>query len=389
MYTTLVSYTILAVTVSSGTLNLDQGYRNTTEFAAEHGITAKEYKVVTKDGYILGIFNLPGTRGLPILLMHGLTDSSDTWLIRGNISLGITLANLGYDVWLGNLRGNKYSREHTRLDPERDAAVYWDFSFHENGYYDLPATIDLVLEKTGASQINAIGHSQGTTIFFVLASLRPEYNEKVNLLVAMAPVAFLQYVTPPLSTIIKVSPELINFGKRLKQYEIFGESITGKAYREVCLKPTIGYLLCAYGYIFPVAGYDVKEYGYKFHYMLTRQFPMSTSLKNLEHFAQVSRRRSFSAFDYGRIGNLKVYGTPSPLNYDLKKTTMPVAILCGESDKLATFKDVLLLKDALPNIVQFSVVDHNHMNHVDFTWGKTMDKYLYPYIFGILDRFGN
>ena len=30
-------------------------------------------------------------------------------------SLAFVFANRGYDVWVGNVRGNKYSLEHTKL----------------------------------------------------------------------------------------------------------------------------------------------------------------------------------------------------------------------------------------------------------------------------------
>ena len=36
----------------------------------------------------------------------------------------------GYDVWLGNYRGNHESREHTKLDPATDYN-YWQFSWDE------------------------------------------------------------------------------------------------------------------------------------------------------------------------------------------------------------------------------------------------------------------
>jgi pimeloyl-ACP methyl ester carboxylesterase len=58
------------------------------------------------------------------------------------------------------------------------------------GYFDIPATIDHIIATTG-QKIYYIGHSMGTTMFFVMTSTRPEYNEKLRLAVALAPAAFL------------------------------------------------------------------------------------------------------------------------------------------------------------------------------------------------------
>ncbi|CAF0943055.1 unnamed protein product [Rotaria sordida] len=49
-----------------------------------------------------------------------------TQLIQ-NQSLAFILADVGYDVWLGNIRGNRYSRAHVKYNPNHDEA-FWDFS---------------------------------------------------------------------------------------------------------------------------------------------------------------------------------------------------------------------------------------------------------------------
>lgn len=72
--------------------------------------------------------------------------------------------------------------------------------FEEMGLHDLPAEIDYILNFTaginplGNKLAAYIGHSQGTTQFFIGGSMRPTYfSEKVNLFVALAPVVRLDH----------------------------------------------------------------------------------------------------------------------------------------------------------------------------------------------------
>lgn len=67
-------------------------------------------------------------------------------MLNGENSLAYVLAKAGYDVWIGNNRGSIYSRNHTTLDPVKDSAKFFDFSFYELGKYDVPANIDYVLK---------------------------------------------------------------------------------------------------------------------------------------------------------------------------------------------------------------------------------------------------
>lgn len=71
------------------------------------------------------------------------------------------------------------------------------YSWHEIGVYDLTAKIDYILETTGQSDLFYVGHSQGTTSFYVMASERPEYNNKIRLMVSLAPVAYMSHMVNP------------------------------------------------------------------------------------------------------------------------------------------------------------------------------------------------
>ena len=57
-------------------------------------------------------------------------DSCASICCDGLNSMAFFFADAGFDVWMNNSRGNKFSREHKYLDPDIDKE-YWDFSFYE------------------------------------------------------------------------------------------------------------------------------------------------------------------------------------------------------------------------------------------------------------------
>lgn len=176
----------------------------------------------TADGYLLTLHRIPCGRagcsggkgtGQPVFLQHGLLSSSADWLLSGpERALAFILADAGYDVWLGNARGNTYSRKHVSMNS--DETAFWDFSWHEMALYDVPAEIDFVyamreLERNDTRKnLLYVGHSMGTTMAFVLLASRPEYNAKIQAVFAMAPVAFMGHVKSPIRLLAPFSHDI-------------------------------------------------------------------------------------------------------------------------------------------------------------------------------------
>jgi pimeloyl-ACP methyl ester carboxylesterase len=101
-----------------------------------------------------------------VYLQHGLQDSSDTWIINDpQLAPGFLLADRGFDVWVGNTRGNTYSSP--PLNPK--IKHFWNFSFDEMAKFDLPAAFTYIVNIT-KKPIHYIGHSQGTMIMFAALS---------------------------------------------------------------------------------------------------------------------------------------------------------------------------------------------------------------------------
>lgn len=126
-----------------------------------------------------------------MLFQHGYEDSSFCWIVNKENSPAFLLAQKGYDVWMGNNRGNKFSRFHKYLDPDTDPE-YWDFSFEEMGMLDDKAVIQHIKEVTGNKKVAYIGLSQGTTqMFYALAQDSDWFKEHMSIFVALAPVTKL------------------------------------------------------------------------------------------------------------------------------------------------------------------------------------------------------
>ena len=95
--------------------------------------------MTTEDGYILTMHRIPGKEGAPVvLLQHGLESCSIQWVINTpETAPAFVLSRAGFDVWMGNNRGNIYSHEHIKYTTKQKE--FWDFDFEQMGTFDQPA----------------------------------------------------------------------------------------------------------------------------------------------------------------------------------------------------------------------------------------------------------
>nr|XP_034304031.1 gastric triacylglycerol lipase isoform X2 [Crassostrea gigas] len=321
------TWSVSLIVVDSSKVSLHSGVtadpdenRNVTELITSKGYPCEQHDVLTKDGYILSLQRIPFSKKSPtrkgkpaILLQHGLLSCSSCWVENlANESLGFMLADAGVDVWLGNNRGNKYSKSHVSLSP--DDPRFWEFSWDEMAKYDLPAMIEYVIQQTGNEGIYYAGHSQGTEQAFAGFSLNPELGRKVKTFFALAPVGNMSGIESPVKLL---APFAKDFESRIPVY--------------------------------------------------VRDHPAGTSVQNIAHYSQSVLTGQFSMLDFGSPeANMKHYNQSTPPLYDVTKMETPVALFSGGHDWLADPGDVQTLIPQLKNIRfnKYLTV----WEHLDFIW---------------------
>ncbi|EDW04668.1 GH23720 [Drosophila grimshawi] len=353
---------------------IEDAHLTTLQLLSKYKYPGELHIVTTEDKYVLQVHRIARPGAKPVLLVHGLEDSSASWIIMGPHSgLGYYLFDAGYDVWMGNARGNRYSRAHVKLNPDTDKA-FWSFSWHEIGVYDLPAMIDTVLNKTGYKKLSYFGHSQGTTTFFVMASSRPEYNSKVHVMNALAPAVFMEHVKTPLSGMA------INLLKVIgDQYELTRHSYL---FYNQCTRSAEAMRLCLF-FAWKVIGKNVAELNMTMVPVIFGHFPAGANSKQGQHYLQVLQSNRFCAYNYCTTENQRIYGRATPPDYPLEKITAPVALYDDQNDYLSTVDDVKRLMKRLPNVVLKYKIN-TKSNPIEMIWGIHLRSWIQPQILQLL-----
>lgn len=356
---------------------------NFTQIVESWGYPCEEHHAQTPDGYILTLFRIPpkssgSLNRPPVLLQHGLLDSSFTWIVNQPFqSLPYILHDAGFDVWMGNNRGNIYSLEHVYLTPADN--LFWDFSWDEMAQYDVPGMLDYILSVTNHSKVAYVGHSQGTIQMFAALSVDPTL--PLNSFIGLGPVATVTYednlaLRLLADTYFDQIVELFGLRDFLPKVDNATNPLLEKLFITFCTDCES----CCENVIELLCGRHQGAFNDTLMPWLVTNEPGGTSVKNINHWAQGILNGGFQMFDYGLVGNLENYGQFTPPQYDLSSipTNIPLAMYSGAKDLLADPFDVAYLLTQLPaGSFWLSVPDYAH---IDFVWATDAHKVIYPTI---------
>ncbi|KAJ2848803.1 cholesterol esterase [Coemansia brasiliensis] len=429
------------------------------------GYPHEDHLVETRDGFVLGIHRITGKRisataagsrrsslesnnpmlssradgNKPVVLFwHGFMLNSECFVCHPdwiNV-LPFRLAEAGYDVWLGNSRGNKYSYKHTKYVPSDRR--FWDFSIDEIATIDVPTTIDYILQETGAKSLTYIGFSQGTTQMFMALSRNRVLNAKVSHFIALAPASTPRgFHNSIVDYFTKATPQML--------YLLFGRRrAMSLVYFWINVLPRDLYVAALDFCVRLLFGWSMRNLSQETKCITYWHLYSYTSVKAIVHWMQIIRRGELQMYDEDppvyqlfwastsssrsphlfeqSVGDLALgserniadslpnaarslrkYSRPSRLPrsaqslrireysagalthwnnpYPINKITTKVSLFYGGSDSLSSVN--LLLNDfhgATP------VESHcfAHYEHMDFLWADTVGMLVYPKVLAAL-----
>eukprot|EP00126_Sphaerothecum_destruens_P015314 Sdes_comp9266_c0_seq1m748 len=356
---------------------------NTVEMIDYYGFCFEEHIVKTLDGYILTMHRISGKKEdqenslkqkkPAVFIQHGLMQNSEVWVTHRD-SLAFFLADAGFDVWLGNNRGNRYSSKHVNL--RTTDTRYWNFSLDEFAMFDVPAQLYHVLSTTGLPKISYIGFSQGTAQAFACFSSDYELTSKINCFIALAPAARAKGLNSWfLKTFLDCAPDtfFLIFGHRaILPSALFWRNITSRSFFVKLIDVSV-YIL--FNWASDTTSFERKKVLYSHLYSYT-------SVKTIVHWFQIVSSNRFQMYDEDfKPDNQKYTGSAPPV-YPITQIRCPISVFYGGKDTLPDFP--WLLAQLPPSTFIHKEPDYEHLC---FMWADSAPTLIFPKVLKQLRKY--
>ena len=335
---------------------------STPELLGELGFDCQEHQVTTADGYVLVLHRVMDRHAshgalrarVPLLVQHGLMQDSEAWLTTGERSLPCILARSGFDVWLGNNRGNKYSCKHLRFSREEEE--FWDFSLDDMARYDVPAAIDHIRAVAQHDKVAFVGFSQGSAQMFAALSIHPAIAGKLASFAALSAAVGVRGLQPSvLTSLIEADKNFLHL--------FFGRSVMmpqAMSWRSI-LSPSRYAWLIHHSVRF-LFGWDmstnithsdcVSSFAHIYSY---------SSVKAVVHWFQIIRAKRFQVYMDDSQDALQA----CPPKYDVSSISTPLAVFVGGQDTVVDAAGSVRLLP--PDAYVFFEPTYSHL---DFKWAR-------------------
>jgi pimeloyl-ACP methyl ester carboxylesterase len=279
--------------------------------------------LTTPDGVQILLTRLRGGSKGPVLLVHGLSVSSEMFTLpEVDQSFASFLIEHGYDVWLLDWRASiKLPLVQFSLD---DAAIN-----------DHPTAVGAVLAETGADSLQAVVHCMGSTSFFISRSLGllPDVRSIVSSQVSLH--ARVPAVTEA-KAMLHVPEALDDLGfaalspDRDPVHPVF-QSLWGRALDLIhheCSSTECHRLSFMFGLLYQHANLKPET-----HARLNQLFgPCNMTM--FRHAAQLARHGTLRRYDHGTDENLRRYGQPEPPTALVpEQFKLPITLVSGDANR--------------------------------------------------------
>ncbi|XP_047002450.1 lipase 1-like isoform X1 [Schistocerca americana] len=359
----------------------------TDEIARMDGYESEKHLAKTRDGYLLTLHRVKSREGPakrpPLLLLHGLFSGSDGFVLGGpGRSAAYVFADAGYDVWLGNFRGNFYSRRHVSLSPAERA--FWMFSFQEMGEQDIPAMLDVMFATTAARRTSVVCHSAGCTALLAMLALPASRHSRAIRMAAMLAPAYIPHRSI-FSNIL--TPGLVQYVDQHGPYEILPRSRSLLMLLDRLCSVHSRYLNVCKLIISITTQKEPQDMNNSRLSFDIAHLVAGASVYSTIHFRQLIKSGQFRMYDYGEEDNMKQYGQPEPPLFDLSQITAPISIHYGHKDTTVTREEAERLFGVLPLRIGLFEVPDKKFTHVDFLISDNAKEVLYDNLTKIIKSY--
>lgn len=226
----------------------------------------------------------------------------------------------------------------------------------------------------------------GTVIMFGLLSNQPEYNQKVNSFIALAPIIEMTNSTIGGAAIFNpffYLTGLVNLNCKF---------LPSSPSRQLCIgsilrKPFQLFYLCLCEFLF---GFNSKQRDYAMLEARSSRPIGDASLKSLRHFGQLKRRGPLAKYDYGETKNVQMYGQKEAPRYNLKAISCEnICLVYAKNDVVTNEQDVLAIQGHLAGVRLRDVycVPEESFSHTNFTFGKDTGSLVNEHVITLIGSF--